>query len=469
MAALKIGVVMGSQSDWPIMEHAVKQLEAFGVAYETRVVSAHRTPDLLFEYAVSARANGLACIIAGAGGAAHLPGMLAAKTTVPVLGVPIPSPYLKGMDSLLSIAQMPKGVPVATFAIGEAGAANAALYAISILAVHDADLAARLDAFRHEQEATVLAMSLPPEGLITQIMRMILPGATLGVLGGGQLGRMFCAAARTMGYRIAVLDPDPNSPAGQLADHHILANYHDSDALDKLAALCDVVTTEFENVPAQSMRQLASECAVFPAPEALEIAQNRNREKQYALEAGLLPVPNVALNDESQLQAALAEIGLPAILKSATLGYDGKGQVVVNTEAELHEAWHSMGQVECVLEKKIDLALEVSAIVARNDNGATCFPVAENQHRNGVLHISIVPARAAHSIIASGACPGIAAGRSVELYRCARGGVFCRQRRDAVFQRNGAAPAQQRPLHQGCLCHLAVRAAGAHDLWPAAR
>lgn len=231
-------------------------------------------------------------------------------------------------------------------------------------------------------------------------MRTILPGATLGVLGGGQLGRMFCVAARTMGYRVAVLDPDPNSPAGQLADHHILADYTDSDALDRLAALCDVVTTEFENVPAQSLRQLAAECAVFPVPEALEIAQNRNREKQYALDAGLLPVPNVALNDESQLRPALTEIGLPAILKSATLGYDGKGQVVINTEAELHEAWHNMGQVECVLEKKIDLALEVSAIVARNDNGATCFPVAENQHRNGVLHISIVPARAADSITA---------------------------------------------------------------------
>jgi 5-(carboxyamino)imidazole ribonucleotide mutase len=164
MATLKIGVVMGSQSDWPIMEHAVKQLEAFGVPYETRVVSAHRTPDLLYEYAATARANGFACIIAGAGGAAHLPGMLAAKTTVPVLGVPVPSPYLKGVDSLLSIAQMPKGVPVATFAIGEAGAANAALYAISILAVHDADLASKLDAFRREQEVTVLAMSLPPRG-----------------------------------------------------------------------------------------------------------------------------------------------------------------------------------------------------------------------------------------------------------------------------------------------------------------
>ena len=140
MTALKIGVVMGSQSDWPVMEHAVKQLEAFGVPFEAKVVSAHRTPDLLFEYADSARERGLACIIAGAGGAAHLPGMLASKSTVPVLGVPVPSKYLKGMDSLLSIVQMPKGIPVATFAIGEAGAANAALYAVSILAVQDLSL-----------------------------------------------------------------------------------------------------------------------------------------------------------------------------------------------------------------------------------------------------------------------------------------------------------------------------------------
>jgi 5-(carboxyamino)imidazole ribonucleotide mutase len=154
---------MGSQSDWPVMEHAVKQLQAFGVPYEARVVSAHRTPDLLFEYAESARQRGLACIIAGAGGAAHLPGMLASKSTVPVLGVPVPSKYLKGMDSLLSIVQMPKGIPVATFAIGEAGAANAALYALSMLATNDDELAAKLDEFRRQQRASVLAMSLPPQ------------------------------------------------------------------------------------------------------------------------------------------------------------------------------------------------------------------------------------------------------------------------------------------------------------------
>jgi 5-(carboxyamino)imidazole ribonucleotide mutase len=161
MTALKIGVVMGSQSDWPVMEHAVRQLEAFGVPVEAKVVSAHRTPDLLFEYAESARERGVACIIAGAGGAAHLPGMLASKSTVPVLGVPVPSKYLKGMDSLLSIVQMPKGIPVATFAIGEAGAANAALYAVSILAVQDSTLAEKLDQFRHQQRETVLEMELP--------------------------------------------------------------------------------------------------------------------------------------------------------------------------------------------------------------------------------------------------------------------------------------------------------------------
>lgn len=159
----KVGVVMGSNSDWPVMKYAVQQLEAFGIEYEARVVSAHRTPDLLFEYAATARERGLACIIAGAGGAAHLPGMLASKTTLPILGVPVNSRYLKGMDSLLSIVQMPKGIPVATFAIGEAGAANAGLYAVSILANQDDELAEKLADFRADQQEAVLAMQLPPE------------------------------------------------------------------------------------------------------------------------------------------------------------------------------------------------------------------------------------------------------------------------------------------------------------------
>ena len=158
-----IGVVMGSDSDWETMKNACEMLAHFGVPYEARVVSAHRTPDVMFEYASSARKRGLRAIIAGAGGAAHLPGMIAAKTTLPVLGVPVASRHLSGQDSLLSIVQMPKGVPVATFAIGVAGAANAGLYAVSILASSDARLAAKLEAFRKAEAKRVARMRLPDQ------------------------------------------------------------------------------------------------------------------------------------------------------------------------------------------------------------------------------------------------------------------------------------------------------------------
>ena len=156
-----VGVVMGSQSDWDVMQHAAKVLRDFGVAFEHKVVSAHRTPDAMFEYAESARARGLKCIIAGAGGAAHLPGMIASKTTIPVLGVPVPSKHLAGQDSLYSIVQMPKGIPVATFAIGEAGAANAALFAVSLLAGGDASLVTKLGEYRESLKEQVAAMQLP--------------------------------------------------------------------------------------------------------------------------------------------------------------------------------------------------------------------------------------------------------------------------------------------------------------------
>ena len=158
---LQIGIVMGSTSDWDVMQHAARQLKDLSIPFENQVVSAHRTPDLLFEYAETARERGLVCIIAGAGGAAHLPGMLAAKTSLPVLGVPVPSKYLKGKDSLFSIVQMPRGIPVATFAIGEAGATNAALFAAAMLANHDPDIRARLDDFRMAQTQAVLDVSLP--------------------------------------------------------------------------------------------------------------------------------------------------------------------------------------------------------------------------------------------------------------------------------------------------------------------
>ena len=161
MAHPQIGIIMGSQSDWPTLQAAARILNEFGVPYEANVVSAHRTPDLMFEYAETARARGLKVIIAGAGGAAHLPGMVAAKTTLPVLGVPVLSRALNGQDSLLSIVQMPKGIPVATFAIGEAGAANAALFAVALLAVYHPELADRLDQYREEQTRAVLNTTLP--------------------------------------------------------------------------------------------------------------------------------------------------------------------------------------------------------------------------------------------------------------------------------------------------------------------
>jgi 5-(carboxyamino)imidazole ribonucleotide mutase len=157
-----VGIVMGSDSDWDVMQHAAAQLDAFTVPYEARVLSAHRTPDDMFRYAEQAAGRGLRCVIAGAGGAAHLPGMIASKTTLPVLGVPVNSRHLQGLDSLLSIVQMPRGVPVATFAIGEAGAVNAALFAVALLASTDPALSAKLTDFRQRQQDKVRAMTLPP-------------------------------------------------------------------------------------------------------------------------------------------------------------------------------------------------------------------------------------------------------------------------------------------------------------------
>jgi len=230
-------------------------------------------------------------------------------------------------------------------------------------------------------------------------IKQILPGATLGVLGGGQLGRMFCVAARTMGYRVVVLDPDPVCGAGLIADVHIKAGYTDQPALEEMAKQCDAITLEFENVPSQSVRFIANKTTVYPVAESLEIAQNRDLEKQFALKAGLQPVPYYAINDESDLQQAVNDIGFPAILKSNTLGYDGKGQFVVNDLSGLIDAFKKAGMVSCVLEKKINIHCEVSAIVARNASAELAsFPVSENQHKNGILHMSIVPARVSDEI-----------------------------------------------------------------------
>jgi 5-(carboxyamino)imidazole ribonucleotide synthase len=211
---------------------------------------------------------------------------------------------------------------------------------------------------------------------------------------------MFCVAARNMGYRLTVLDPDPGSPAGRIADDHIEAAYDDRQALDYLASTCDVITTEFENVPADTMRYLAQSRPVFPSADVLEIAQNRNREKAFATRAGLTPAPNHAVYSDADIERAVEVTGLPAVLKTATLGYDGKGQAVVESLAQAQQAFRDLGAVECVLEKKIELAKEVSVIVARNQQGETAvYPVGENEHRNGILHMTIVPARVDDALV----------------------------------------------------------------------
>jgi 5-(carboxyamino)imidazole ribonucleotide synthase len=223
---------------------------------------------------------------------------------------------------------------------------------------------------------------------------MILPDATLGVVGGGQLGRMFTAAARTMGYQVIVLDPDPHSPAAALADRHLQADYADTAALEALGRACAAVTTEFENVPARSLELLAELCPVRPSAHAVAIVQDRIREKTFLRDQGLPTAPFEAVFRPEGLARALADVGAPALLKRAALGYDGKGQAVVDTEPEGLAAFEAMGGVPCVLERRVDLAVELSVVLARDAQGRiTAFPVAENAHANGILDTSVVPAR----------------------------------------------------------------------------
>ena len=220
------------------------------------------------------------------------------------------------------------------------------------------------------------------------------PGTWLGLLGGGQLGRMFCFAAQSLGYRVCVLDPGADSPAGSVADRHLRADYLDAQALDELSRTCRAATTEFENVPAQALERLARDLVVAPRAAAVAIAQDRIAEKAFVQRAGIEVAPYRAVLAEADLREADASL-FPAILKAARLGYDGKGQArVADREAAL-EAFRAMGGVPCVLEQRLPLALEVSVLVARGFDGeARAWPVAENEHRGGILALSTVPARA---------------------------------------------------------------------------
>ena len=218
----------------------------------------------------------------------------------------------------------------------------------------------------------------------------LLPGATLGVLGGGQLGRMFVHEAQRMGYHTLVLDPDRQSPAGLVSHHHVCADYTDADALAELARRCDAVTTEFENVPAAALAELARHRPVSPRAEAVAVAQDRVAEKAHFVRCGVAVAPYAVIEREADLDSVDAGL-LPGILKTARLGYDGKGQIRVDTRAALAAAWAQLGRVGCVLEQRLPLAAECSVIVARGHDGASVhLPVQRNLHRDGILALTEV-------------------------------------------------------------------------------
>jgi len=229
--------------------------------------------------------------------------------------------------------------------------------------------------------------------------KVVMPGAMLGVLGGGQLGRMFVKAAQEMGYRVTVLDPSSDSPAGRVADDFICASYRDSLALKKISEQCVAVTTEFENIPSDVLEKLSKHCQVSPDAKSVQIAQNRIAEKEFLTTNGFAVAPYRMIQQAGDFQASDINEYLPGILKVSQFGYDGKGQKRIQNESELKPAFEALNQSVCVLEKFLPLALEVSVLVARSASGEVkTFPVAENQHVNGILDISIVPARVSDSL-----------------------------------------------------------------------
>lgn len=227
----------------------------------------------------------------------------------------------------------------------------------------------------------------------------ILPGATLGILGGGQLGRLFTAAARTLGYHVIVLDPDPHSPAAHFADRHIVADFSDQRALEELGKGCAAVSTEFENVPADSLRFLAQFCTVRPSADAVTISQNRISEKQFFTTHGFPCAHFAVIQSRDDIASAMRQIGSPAIIKRSQWGYDGKGQARVSNVDEALRAFDDLGGAPCVLEELVPLQLEISVILARGaDAQIAIFPIAENQHSNCILDVTLAPARIPDSL-----------------------------------------------------------------------
>jgi 5-(carboxyamino)imidazole ribonucleotide synthase len=222
---------------------------------------------------------------------------------------------------------------------------------------------------------------------------VIEPPAMLGVLGGGQLGRYFALAARTMGYGVVVLEPDPDAPAGVVSDHHLVADYDDPAALSELARMCAAVTVEFENPPAAALERLAADTVVAPAADAIAVAQDRRAEKAFLVATGIAVGPHAVIESAADFARAAAAVSFPAVLKTARLGYDGRGQRRVDRADGLISAWDALGRVPCVVETVLELDAEISVIVARTRDDVAVLPVVENHHVDGILDLSVAPAR----------------------------------------------------------------------------
>ena len=462
---------MGSQSDWPTMRHAAETLEALGVPFEARIVSAHRTPERMMAYASAAKGRGLKVIIAGAGGAAHLPGMSAALTPLPVLGVPVESAALKGMDSLLSIVQMPAGIPVGTLAIGRAGAVNAALLAASIVGLGDAKIMARAGALAGPPDRAPWPARprtrRPPLTARNESRETLPPGSTIGILGGGQLGRMTALAAARLGYRCIVYAPEDHSIARRRRGRPSrAAPTTTTAALARFAGPGRRHHLRVRERARGGRHRMPALKPVRPGVKAIHVAQHRLREKEFFRKLGIGTADYQPIASEADIAAATA---LPGILKTCTEGYDGKGQVRVADRAGLAAAWQKLGKRDCILEALVDFLCEISVIVARGLDGATrTFPIGLNDHRDGILRTTTVPSGLPAGTLSTAERFGTELARGLDLVGLVALEMFVT--RDGRVLANEMAPtaAQFRPLDDRRLRDQPVRAAGARDLRPAA-
>ena len=338
--------------------------------------------------------------IAGAGGAAHLPGMIASKTIIPVLGVPVKSKNLNGIDSLLSIVQMPPGVPVGTLAIGNAGAQNAALLAASIIATSDDEIAKNLKNLEKKTKLNLLKN--------TPLMsNTLLPlGSSIGILGGGQLGRMIAMSCIELGYKSFVYCPKGDNPAVEVSSQHIIGDWNNDLLLNKFISSVDAVTIEFENIPIEVIQKVEKQLLVYPNSKVLSTSQYRPHEKKYAKLSGI-DVPRWWLiNSKNDLEFAMNELDGEGILKTTSLGYDGKGQnKKISKRDTPDKIWETIKGKEFILEEEfVNFNSEISFLICRRKNKEFCiFPPTENKHKDGILNKSKAPADLSEETWLSGA------------------------------------------------------------------